>query len=131
MKVIKAREEANSFELKYVMNKGVGVPEVVKRLGQAAEKGKADDFVNKIVKSNLPNKGILSTVDTKDLGKQLGIEALYGKNSPYMAAPEIKEVPKAPENEKKAPQAEEQKEVTKMDKKTFQERISTFSGPVA
>lgn len=49
---------------------------------------------------------ILYGLESKDLNKELEGKKLFGKGSPYMPAPEIKEVPKVDAPVKKAQQAE-------------------------
>ena len=84
----------------------IGIPNELKGLGTAAAKGKQEELLNKLVDVNLPNKGLLYGLDSKELTKELDIKKLFGKGSPYMPAPAIKEVPKVDVPVKKPQQAE-------------------------
>ena len=63
-------------------------------------------YINKLVDSNLPNKNMLYNMDSKTLSTELELNKLFAKNSPYMPAPEIKEVPKVDAPAKTVQQAE-------------------------
>ncbi len=79
------------------------LPKEIRDLGAAAAAGKQEEALDNIVNSNLPNRNILYSLDSKQLTEEIDLKKLFGKASPYMPAPEIKDVPQMDAPVKKDP----------------------------
>ena len=116
---LRLRQESATAYMQTKLTLSKGVPEQYEAIGKAEVLGKTEIALNHMVDKNLPGHAALNDLPGKELNETLKPEKLFDKASPYMVAP------KKPEE---VTDAVKQAEAGRyMDKKTFQERIETFS----